>query len=126
MKRSALQKPKPIVEVEPPPRLAEMWRAFGLDGCKAYRMGNLSIFAGREPMGFRTSPIDTGQNGPLRWHLSIAHPARYPTWDEMSAAREKLLPADLVFVMVFPAAWDIYVNSHPHCFHLWEAHDRDG
>jgi hypothetical protein len=29
------------------------------------------------------------------WHLSIAHHARYPTWDEISQARYRLLPEDI-------------------------------
>ena len=58
--------------------------------------------------------IDAG-----RLHLSISHKHRYPTWDEIKRMREKYLPMDKFFVMVFPPRKH-YVNCHPFCFHLWE------
>lgn len=59
------------------------------------------------------------------WHLSISHrtnhhpprPGRYPTWDEIADARDRLLPADVGFVMHLPAA-DDYLAVHPTTFHL--------
>ena len=29
------------------------------------------------------------------WHLSIAHPVRYPSWDEIKAARYEFIPDDV-------------------------------
>lgn len=60
-------------------------------------------------------------------HLSISHrsnsrkprPGRYPTWDEISDARNQFLPADVWFVMHFPTP-DEYVNLHETTFHLYE------
>ena len=112
--------------MDPPAAFLRQALAYGAQHVAAYRMGRCAILLGQEPKGFRTSEIDVPGHTPLRWHLSISHPRRYPNWDEISEAREKLLPADLAFVMLLPAAWDEYVNVHPNCFHLWECHDRDG
>jgi hypothetical protein len=60
-----------------------------------------------------------------RWHMSIAHPRRYPTWDEVAEARYRLLPESIVAAMVLPARGH-YVNLHPNCFHLHEIDDARG
>lgn len=54
-----------------------------------------------------------------RWHLSIAHPRRYPTWDEIKDARYRLVPDDVHMVMALPPK-KFYLNLHPNAFHLWE------
>lgn len=71
---------------------------------KCYSMGACSISVGSSPLGY---------------HLSIAHPKRYPQWDECARARYELLPDDVTFGMLFPPS-DQYVNVHNNCFHLWE------
>ena len=38
---------------------------------RAYRWGEVTVFAGKEPAG---------------WHLSISHPRRNPTWEEIKQA----------------------------------------
>lgn len=53
------------------------------------------------------------------WHLSVSHPRRYPTWDEIKALRYALLPAEKTFAILLPPM-DQYVNLHPNCFHLHE------
>lgn len=53
------------------------------------------------------------------WHLSISHPTRYPSWDEVAKARYALLPTDLDFVMVLPKPEE-YVSIHENCFQVWE------
>lgn len=53
------------------------------------------------------------------WILSISHPSRYPTWDEIAKARYSLLPHDLIFVMPLPSP-DDYVNVHANTFQLHE------
>lgn len=55
----------------------------------------------------------------LRWHLSISHASRYPTWDEIKAARYGLIPDEAWMVQVLPPK-GAYLNQHPNCFHLWE------
>ncbi|KKL90603.1 hypothetical protein LCGC14_1903060 [marine sediment metagenome] len=54
-----------------------------------------------------------------KWHLSIAHPSRYPTLDEIRDARYKFLSNDLHVAMIYPPKEE-YVNVHNNCFHLWE------
>lgn len=87
----------------------EQMKALGIiqPDTEAYLMGRCSILL--------SPPIEDGWG----WHMSIAHPKRYPTWDEIAKARYDLLPDDRVFVMVLPAVRD-YVNVHENCFHLWE------
>lgn len=53
------------------------------------------------------------------WHLSISHPFRYPSWEEIKAARYTLVPHDVTMVMCFPPPGE-FVNVHPNCFHLYE------
>jgi hypothetical protein len=69
---------------------------------------NLTILVGRE-----------GDDKVTRLHLSISHPQRYPSWDEIKEARNALLPSSKDFAMIFPREGD-YVNIHAYCFHLWE------
>jgi len=54
-----------------------------------------------------------------RWHVSIAHPFRLPSWDEVASARYALVPGDVCMAMMLPPE-DEYVNLHPTCFHLHE------
>lgn len=63
--------------------------------------------------------IDNG-----RWHLSIAHPDRDPTWKEIHDARYKFVPDEVTMVMFLPPKAQ-YVNLHEHCFHLWEIRKRE-
>ena len=53
------------------------------------------------------------------YHLSVSHPRRYPTWDEIKALRYALLPDDKTFAILFPPMAQ-YVNVHSNCFHLHE------
>ena len=53
------------------------------------------------------------------WHISISHPKRYPTFDEIKAARYDLVPDEANMAMFFPSK-NKYVNVHPNCFHLYE------
>lgn len=62
--------------------------------------------------------VDPTKHGSL-WHMSISHPRRYPTWDEIKYARYKFLPRDKDFMMMLPRDGD-YVNVHENCFHLCE------
>lgn len=55
----------------------------------------------------------------IGWHLSISHPHRLPTWDELKAARYYFLPKDKTFAMLLPPEKE-YVNFHKFCFHLYE------
>jgi hypothetical protein len=57
------------------------------------------------------------------WHLSVSHPDRYPTWDEMADVRYELVPDEVTMALLLPPRAE-YVNAHEHCFHLWQIDDR--
>jgi len=59
------------------------------------------------------------QEAKLGWHLSISHPWRYPTWDEIKAARYALTPDNVAMAMILPPSSE-FVNVHENCFHLYE------
>ena len=46
-----------------------------------------------------------------KWHLSIAHPTRYPTWDEIKEVRYRFLPDELYMAIILPPKRE-YVNVH--------------
>ena len=77
---------------------------------KAFRMGKCTIFVGNSGAG---------------WHLSIAHPLRYPTWDEVAHARYKLLPGNITMAMLLPPQAE-YLNLHENTFQMWECVDGAG
>lgn len=87
----------------------------GALGVRFYTLGACTIIKAREP---------AGANGERLWHLSISHPDRHPTWDEIKTARYRLLPTDRCFGMLLPPP-DQYVNieAQDHVFHLWEITD---
>ena len=53
-------------------------------------------------------------------HLSISHPDRYPTWDEIADAKYTLLPG-VTMSMILPGNPAEYVNLHDTTFHLYGA-----
>lgn len=72
---------------------------------RAFRMGDLSALVSQEPgMG---------------WHMSVAHPERYPTWDEIAHLRYALLPEQVTMAMLLPPENE-YINVHNHTFQLWQ------
>lgn len=80
-----------------------------------FRMEECSIIRAREPEGI---------HGEKRWHLSISHPDRHPTWDEIKVARYRLLEPNLAFAIILPPP-RFYVNypAQDHVFHLHEIED---
>ena len=58
-----------------------------------------------------------------RWHLSIAHPWRFPSWTEIGAAQERYIPPSVFMCMPRPPK-EYWLNLHPNCFHLWEIRDE--
>lgn len=85
-----------------------------LKGAQAFQCHKLTAIIARETV----APDDQ------RWHLSISHPKRYPTWNEIFSARYDLLPLSITVAMFLPPPSQ-YVNVHPNCFHLWETTDGD-
>ena len=76
------------------------------------------------PAGCTTWESDTGcvafagQDGGL-WHVSVSHPRRLPSWDEMRTAREAMTPDHVTMAFILPPRAQ-YVNIHPNCLHLWQ------
>lgn len=80
------------------------------------------------------SVIVTREHG--RWHLSIAHPTRYPTWVEISGAWYKAVPGagSLTAALILPPL-HTYINIHSFCMQVnecppqedwrWGEDDRD-
>ena len=82
-------------------------------GTRAYEFGECFVMVGRELI----------ESGNYQWHLSISHPDRYPTWDEIRDARYRFVPDHVTMVMfLFPRA--VYVNTYENCFHLWESNEK--
>lgn len=99
------------------PDLAAEWRATGIaaglptDAMRGLRVGTTG----------KCRIICAQENG--RWHLSISHPWRLPTWAEVNAARDALIPADVWLCQPMPPR-EYWVNVHQYCLHLWEIRDR--
>lgn len=91
------------IEIPIPPHI----QAILEPGARAFRLGECLVFVGHSPDG---------------WHLSISHPRRYPTWDEIKAARYLLTPHNVTMAMILPPPEE-YVNIHENCFHLWQIED---
>jgi hypothetical protein len=90
---------------------------------RAYRSASgCGIIVGIEPA--RAAPVGIWVPAELElWHLSISHPERYPTWDEIADARYELVPDEVTMALLLPPRGE-YVNAHPNCFHLWQIDDR--
>lgn len=95
-------------------------------GTRAFKRGPIGVLLSQEPrradaLGamMLTPAIEGLVRERLFYHLSISHPHRWPTWEEILEARETLLPLGLTFAQILPPASE-YVNIHPNCFHLWE------
>ena len=69
-----------------PPETFSIYAPEDILGCYAVN-GFLQVFVTRD-------------NGLL--HMSVAHPRRYPTWDELRDLRYELLPDDKTFGMLLP------------------------
>ena len=54
-----------------------------------------------------------------RWHVSVSHTDRYPTWDEVADARYRFVPDRVTMAMLMPprAQW---INVHETTLQLWE------
>ena len=54
-----------------------------------------------------------------KWHLSISHSSRYPSYDEIKSARYEFIQDETTMAMLFPPVKD-FVNICKNCFHLYE------
>ncbi len=93
-----------IVEVPANQALVTMFQKQGSPYVRSYTMGQCSILVTREN-GF--------------WHLSIAHPTRYPTWLEISHVWYKVIPGaeGIQGALILPKLSE-YVNLHSYCMQV--------
>ena len=90
------------------------WREIAIDavpGSRWYTWGDLRVCVG--------DPHIEGC-----WHISISHPYRYPTWDEIYTARYTFCPHDITMAIFLPKTSE-YVNIHPNCFHVYQVFDEE-
>jgi hypothetical protein len=58
-----------------------------------------------------------------RWvHVSVSHPSRIPSYEELAEVKRRFIGSDRYAVMVFPEE-SKHVNIHPRCLHLWHCVD---
>lgn len=106
-----------LVELPPPMLMLSGTAKAYLSEC------GCSIVVAQEPAKAAPGDMWLPEFELLLWHISIAHPDRYPSWDEIAEARYKFCPTDITMAMLLPPPGE-YVNEHPHCFHLWQIDDR--
>jgi hypothetical protein len=57
-----------------------------------------------------------------RWHISLRHKERVPTWDELARAGHELRPGVCFCIGVPPRSW--WMNLHENVLHLYELKDE--
>lgn len=58
-----------------------------------------------------------------RWiHVSLSRRNRLPSWADVRDVKDLFVGRDRTAVQVLPRE-ELYVNEHPHCFHLWSCLD---
>lgn len=90
-----------IVEIDQAALLPELRRP----RTQAYQCGNLLIF--------RDFSLTLG------YRLSVSHPTRQPTWDEIVHIRYGLIPDSAVMAMLLPSRSE-YMQAGEHTFILWQ------
>lgn len=55
-------------------------------------------------------------------HVSVSHPSRIPTWEEMCWIKSLFFEPDEAVMQLHPPQSE-YVNNHPRCLHLWRPHN---
>jgi hypothetical protein len=93
--------------------MAAQWAAMSYEAPRIFRKGDLTAMVGREPCG--------GNESDVRWHVSISHPERVPSWQELVEAAHSCRPGICFSIGVPPRSW--WMNVHPHVLHLWETRD---
>lgn len=90
----------------------DLWAKQGMiqPGTQRYKMGKVMVMI--------SPPVEEAGMG---WHMSISHPDRYPTWDEVAKAWYELVPnADnRVGAMILPKHED-YISIHNFCLQVHE------
>lgn len=96
---------------EPSGYFLERAKQLGLQADGAYRKGHLLVLETK-----------CEQHGDYPFHhISVSHPSRYPTWDELLEVRYTFFPDTAEVAQILPRK-EQYINLHKHCFHLWSPH----
>ena len=95
----------PLVQFEVPESIRAI-QPPGVEQLHCFEFGECSVMLSRE----------TG-----RWHVSISHTDRHPSWDEIKTVRYRLGGPSITMAMVLPPP-DAYVNvpAQDHVFQLWQ------
>ena len=104
--------------MSPAGRQAEMLLTnMGALHAERWVVGDCTVMLSREPIGFDSK---------FGWHLSISHPDRYPTWDEIKTARYGIpVLTDVTMAQILgPVEEGEWVDVHRNCFHLYEIKDE--
>jgi len=91
---------------------------------RAYRSASgCGVIVGLEPARSAPAGVWVPPEALELWHVSISHPDRYPTWDEVADVRYELVPDGVTMALLLPPR-DEYVNVHATTMHLWQIEDR--
>ena len=93
------------------------------------RQHELAGLMGDPPKAWRRTPLQAilgheqcGGYDPPRWHLSVAHMERIPTWEELVDAAHALRPGVVFCLGLPPRSW--WLNYDERVLHLWEIRDE--
>ena len=82
---------------------------------ECYRIGNCAAIVSRRDVADNRS-----QSRDFRWHLTLSHAERAPTWDEINIARD-LVPDDVHLCVPFPRSG--FAPKEGLSLHFWEVKD---
>jgi hypothetical protein len=100
-------------ELEVPAEVERLFRSSPADAPRRFQHPEgLIALVGREPV----EPDD------WRWHISLRHKDRVPSWDELAMAGHQLRPGVCFVIGVPPRSW--WMNLHENVLHLWELKDE--
>jgi hypothetical protein len=66
--------------------------------------------------------IDNTPHGKLL-HVSISYSDKDPSWDIIRLVKQCIFSDNQDAVMLLPRQ-EVYVNAHPHTFHIWETPEK--
>jgi hypothetical protein len=96
-----------------PDALIQEWAAAGMTSVERYQTrSGLVALVSRDPI----------PHGGDRWHISVTHVSRVPTWSELTDAAHELRPGVVFVLGLPPKSW--WINIHPYCLHLYETRDQ--
>ncbi len=101
----------------------ELLRGVGASIAQRFVMGECLVMLTYEPC----APPDS------YWHISVSHPYREPTWDEIKTAvydidqARAVMSKGFVWTQILGRVGEgEWVNVHDNCFHLYAIHDPFG